>query len=88
MPTIHQWLLEYGERHKNETNKANHWICVPVIFFSITRLLYGIKLPLNISGFSINVAIIPIAVLMVYYFLISKTLWIGMLLFGVTYLVL
>ncbi len=88
MPTIHQWLSEYGESHKNETNKAIHWICVPVIFFSITGLLYGIKLPVNVAGISINVAIIAMAVLMVYYFSLSRTLWIGMLLFGVTCLVL
>lgn len=88
MPTIHQWLSEYGESHKNETNKAIHWICVPVIFFSITGLLYGIKLPVNVAGISINMAIIAMAVLMVYYFSLSRTLWIGMLLFGVTCLVL
>lgn len=87
MPTIHQWLSEYGESHKNETNKAIHWICVPVIFFSITGLLYEIKLPMVIAGVSINVAIIAMAILMVYYFSLSGTLWIGMLLFGVACLV-
>ncbi len=88
MPTIHQWLSEYGESHKNETNKAIHWVCVPIIFFSITGLLYEIKLPVNVAGISVNVAIIAVAILMVYYFSLSRTLLIGMLLFGVTCLVL
>ena len=49
MRTINQWLDEYGESHKNETNKLIHWICVPSIFFSITGLLYCVKLPWFIS---------------------------------------
>ena len=36
MRTLQQWLDEYGESHKNETNKTIHWICVPTIFFSVT----------------------------------------------------
>ena len=88
MRTVNQWLDEYGESHRNETNKMVHWICVPAIFFSITGLLYGIKLPPIVAGISFNVAFIAMAVLMVYYFSLSKTLWIGMLLFGVTCLVL
>ncbi|MDG1781904.1 MAG: DUF962 domain-containing protein, partial [Flavobacteriales bacterium] len=27
-----QWLDAYGKSHQNPTNKAFHWICVPVIF--------------------------------------------------------
>jgi hypothetical protein len=27
--TLAQWLAEYGESHKNPTNKLLHWICVP-----------------------------------------------------------
>ena len=87
MPTIQQWLSVYGESHKNETNKAIHWICVPVIFFSLVGLLYGIKLPFSIGGNRINVAMIVMSFVIAYYFSLSKTLWIGMLLFGVACLV-
>lgn len=82
MPTIHQWLSEYGESHKNETNKTIHWICVPTIFFSIVGLLYGIKLPFSIAGIPVNVAMIIMVLVILYYFWLSKTLWIGMLFFG------
>ncbi len=88
MPTIQQWLSEYGESHKNETNKTIHWICVPVIFFSITGLLYGIKLPYSIAGLRLNVAMIAMVLVAAYYFSLSKTLWIGMLLFGLACLLL
>jgi uncharacterized membrane protein YGL010W len=82
MQTLQQWLSEYGESHKNETNKTIHWICVPSIFFSITGLLYGVRLPLDIAGWQLNVAALGMAFVIGYYFFLSKTLWIGMLLFG------
>jgi len=83
MPTIHQWLSEYGESHKNETNKTIHWICVPSIFFSITGLLYGVKLPFFISGVQVNVAMVGMLLMIIYYFSLSRTLWIGMLFFEI-----
>ncbi|MEP6675499.1 MAG: Mpo1-like protein [Ferruginibacter sp.] len=82
MKSIQQWLAEYGESHQNETNKTIHWICVPTIFFSIVGLLYGIKLPFSWQGHQLNVAMIMLALATIYYFTLSKTLWIGMLLFG------
>jgi len=83
MKTIQQWLSEYGESHQDHTNKTIHWICVPAIFFSITGLLYGVKLPFNISGITVNVAMIVLALVTLYYIRLSKTLWIGLLLFAV-----
>ncbi|MEO7043752.1 MAG: Mpo1-like protein [Ferruginibacter sp.] len=83
MKTIQQWLNEYGESHKNETNKLIHWICVPAIFFSIIGLFYSIKLPFFWQGHQLNIAFILMALVIIYYFSLSRTLWIGMLLFGV-----
>ena len=83
MRTINQWLSEYGESHKNEKNKTIHWICVPTIFFTIVGLFYCIKLPAQITPtLQLNVAMILILALTAYYFTLSKTIWIGMLLFG------
>ncbi len=81
MPTIQQWLSEYAESHQNKTNKTIHWICVPAIFFSIVGLLYSIKLPFFIDGHHINLAMIVVVLVIAYYFSLSRTLWIGMLLF-------
>lgn len=82
MKTIHQWLDEYGESHQNETNELIHWICVPSIFFSITGLLYSIKLPWLIGSVQFNVAMVAMLMVLVYYISLSRTLWIGLLLFA------
>jgi uncharacterized membrane protein YGL010W len=88
MRNINQWLDEYGESHRNETNKLIHWICVPAIFFSITGLLYCIKLPFTITGdLSLNVAMILLLAAIMYYLTLSILIGIGMLLFGVVCLV-
>ena len=42
MRKIDQLLNEYGESHRNETNKLIHWICVPLIFMSIVGLVWSI----------------------------------------------
>lgn len=82
MKTIQQWLSEYGESHQDHTNKMIHWICVPSIFFSIVGLLYSIKLPFTVAGTALNAAMIVLALVTVYYITLSKTLWIGLLLFA------
>ena len=83
MKNIQQWLSEYGESHQNETNKTIHWICVPSIFFSLVGMLYGIKLPFGIGHIQLNVAIIMMIFAIIYYASLSKTLWAGMLVFGI-----
>lgn len=82
MRTTDQWLNEYGESHKNETNKSIHWICVPAIFFSITGLFYSIKLPWVINEVQLNAAMVIILGIMFYYLRLSVSLGIGMFLFG------
>lgn len=39
---MQQWFDEYGQSHQNQTNKLIHWVCVPLIFFSIIGLLASI----------------------------------------------
>jgi uncharacterized membrane protein YGL010W len=78
MRTIDDWLNEYGESHKNKTNKLIHWICVPAIVFSILGLLYALKLPFYIAGFQLNVGIIVSIIVLIYYFSLSPSLSVGM----------
>ena len=82
MKTIQQWLNEYGESHQDHTNKTIHWICVPIIFFSLIGLLFTIKLPFAIGGFTVNIAEIMVLIAVLYYVSLSRTLWIGLLLFA------
>ena len=82
MKTINQWLAEYGESHQNPTNKTVHWICVPLIFFSIVGLLFSIKLPFfSLGDMQGNVALIVVTLTLIYYFTLSKSLTVGLLLF-------
>lgn len=83
MKTIDQWLDEYGQSHQNPTNKTIHWVCVPLIFFSILGLFYSIKISyFSIGNIQGNVALIILTFTLVYYFKLSKSLSLGMLLFS------
>jgi uncharacterized membrane protein YGL010W len=73
MRTINQWLDEYGVSHQNPSNKAIHFVCVPIIFFTIIGLLYCIKLPV-IFGFQFTVAHVALIAVIIYYFTLSALL--------------
>lgn len=47
MKTIDEWLTLYGRDHQNPVNKLIHWICVPVILFTVFGLLMAIPFPLK-----------------------------------------
>lgn len=83
MKPIQTWLNEYGVSHQNPTNKLIHWICVPFIFFSIIGMLYSIALPVQLmEGMPLTVAHVALVLVTVYYFMLSPTLSVGMLLFS------
>ncbi|AQZ96778.1 hypothetical protein BVH74_09295 [Halopseudomonas phragmitis] len=42
MKPIDQWFDEYAESHQNPVNKLFHWICVPLITFSVLGMLWAI----------------------------------------------
>lgn len=42
MKSVDQWFDEYGESHRNPVNKLVHWICVPLITFSVLGILWAI----------------------------------------------
>lgn len=84
MKSASQWFSEYGESHQNSTNKLIHWVCVPAIFWSVALLLWSIPVPefMAISPW-VNWATIALALVMIFYFLTSLSIAIGMLLFSV-----
>lgn len=81
MKTIQSWLSEYGESHQNPLNKTIHWICVPLIFFSIMGFLYGIKTGIHWYNTDITGAHIATILVVVYYVFLSPSLAIGITLF-------
>jgi uncharacterized membrane protein YGL010W len=64
-------------------NKMIHWICVPAIFFSIIAMLHNIKLPFTLFNIQISVAVVVLVLALVYYFMLSKSLALGMFLIAV-----
>ena len=86
MKKINSLLDQYGESHKNSTNKLIHWICVPAIFFSIVGLVSIIPFPWEIGiyeGINLSWALVALILVLLYYVSLSIPLSIGMLLFSV-----
>lgn len=82
MRTIEQWLDEYNASHNNRINKILHWICVPLIVFSLVGMLWSISIPLGIDNlpFNLNWALVFIVFVLIYYLMLSVALSMGMLL--------
>ncbi len=77
---IDRLLAEYGESHRNETNKAIHWICVPVIVWTVIALLWALPSPFGIWW--VNWATLLLAASLVYYLVLSPALAVGFAVFG------
>ncbi|MFY8036576.1 MAG: DUF962 domain-containing protein [Cyclobacteriaceae bacterium] len=87
MRRIDELLAEYGESHQNATNKLIHWICVPLIFFSVVGLIGSLPSDFLISVFGrgswfANWATIVLCLALLYYITLSVPLALGMVLFG------
>lgn len=54
MKTLKDWFDEYAVSHQNPTNKKIHYICVPLIFFSIIGLLMCIPSAIISNTLSLN----------------------------------
>lgn len=80
---IDQLLSEYGESHQNKINKTIHWICVPIIFFSIFGLIRSIPVPESMAAIPfLSWASIILALALIYYLTLSFPLFLGFILFG------
>ena len=80
---MQQWLDEYGSHHQNGMNKIIHWICVPLIFFSVVGLLYSVKFNITFFYFKMNLAVLALVFVMLYYQKLSASLSFGMFLFAI-----
>jgi uncharacterized membrane protein YGL010W len=63
-------LEQYSESHRHPTNELIHFVCVPVIVFTLLGILWAIH-PL--------LALAAVAASMVYYFKLSRPFALGML---------
>ena len=81
MRTANQWLDEYGDSHRNSTNEALHWICVPVILWCVLGLLWITPFPEGLRAalpFA-NWATVVTAAAVIYYAALSLRLALGVL---------
>ena len=81
--TADQWFAEYGDSHQDHTNELIHWICVPLIFFSVLGFVWEIPIPLDweVSVPWFNWSLVAIAAATVFYAWLSLPLAVGMLAF-------
>ncbi len=82
MRSLQQLLDTYGESHINKTNKAIHWICVPAIFFSIVGFFYAIPIGNLDKTIWFNVGSVAMILVLIYYFVLSKPMSMGFILWG------
>lgn len=91
--TVDIYFDKYAESHQNHTNELIHWICVPLIVFSLLGLVWQIPFPHldflgKYNGF-FNWASFLIAFAMYYYFTLSPVLFflmiwvIGLMSYGI-----
>ncbi|MGZ3757813.1 MAG: Mpo1 family 2-hydroxy fatty acid dioxygenase [Mucilaginibacter sp.] len=90
---VDRYFDQYAESHQNPTNKLIHWVCVPLIVFSLLGLVWSIPFPYlkflgQYNGF-FNWASFLIAFSIFYYYRLSPVLSYIMLLivFGFSYLI-
>ena len=89
MKNIYEWNNEYALYHKNKTNKLIHWICIPLIMFSLFGLLSLIKpftFTINEGTYKISILGIFIILTIFYYLKLSKSLAIGMFLISAIFI--
>ena len=76
------WFLEkYGESHQNATNKLIHWVCVPLIMFSLLGIIYAIPFPVEKSMYA-NWAAVLVGLALIYYITLSLPMFFGFLVVG------
>lgn len=80
MRTLPQWLGQYSESHRNPRNKLIHWVCVPLIVWSVCALLWVV--PMGWAGLpSGSLAGIAAALALLFYFNLSWRLALYMAMF-------
>lgn len=83
MKSVAEWLDEYGESHRHPANKILHWICVPVIIFSLLGILWLLPFPEFQAGvLKLNWCTLLLFFILLYYFYLSRGLAVGMLVYS------
>jgi uncharacterized membrane protein YGL010W len=87
MKTMQNWLDAYAESHQNKTNKVIHFICVPLIVFSVVGLFMSIPngLLIELTGVQSNAianwAVVSLIPIMFFYLRLSVKMGVLILVF-------
>lgn len=89
MKPIQTWFDEYAESHQNPTNKLFHWLCIPLIVFSLLGLLAAIPSDFlkdlfpDSWGNYVHFGTLLLIASLLFYIRLSIPMAIGMLLFSI-----
>ena len=75
---VERWLGNYSEDHRHPTNIAIHWICVPLILWTVIALLWTVPVPEAIGRTGLWAGVAMFSAMM-FYLRLSRTLAFGML---------
>jgi len=88
MPETDQWLTDYGENHRKISHPAVYWTAVPLLAAGTVGMFWSLPVPAEFFNISplLNWGSAFLMAAVVYYFIISVALAIGMLpfVFGVS----
>lgn len=81
MPDTDKWLSDYGRSHGELSLPALYWIAAWVLVVGVVSLLWSLPIPEEFAGISplLNWGSTYLMVAVIYYFIISIPLAIGML---------
>jgi len=85
MSNVNEWNEEYAKYHKNKTNKIIHWICIPLIMFSLLGLLSLMTL-FTFNSITISALWFFIIFAIGYYVKLSKSLALGMTIISICFI--
>ena len=85
MSNVNEWNEEYAKYHRNKTNKIIHWICIPLIMFSLLGLLSLMTL-FTFNSVSISALWFFIIFTIGYYIKLSKSLALGMTIIAICFI--
>jgi len=77
--SIEQWLDAYGESHQNPRNKIIHWVCVPIITWTVLALFWSV----SILEPWLNLATLFMLGALIFYWRLSVSLMLGMAIFSI-----
>ena len=75
---VDRWLGNYSEDHRNPTNIIIHWICVPLILWTVIALLWVVPVPASLGRAGLWAGVAMFASL-VFYLRLSRPLMLAML---------